>query len=114
MLAMIFSRVLLPEPLRPTMPKNSPLWTSKDTSRSAWSSRVEIFRSGWVTRSLSVSIRWSGTMKVLLSPRASSTTGPALAPVRVDRAAADGREAPSSVVSEAVMGVQVGRGSRAF
>ena len=29
MLAMIFSRVLLPEPLRPTIPKNSPWWTSK-------------------------------------------------------------------------------------
>ncbi len=31
MLDMILSSVLLPEPLRPTIPKNSPFLTSKET-----------------------------------------------------------------------------------
>src|ERR1035441_6968420 len=44
MLDMIFSRVLLPEPLRQTIPKNSPWWTSNDTSRSARSSRFGSFK----------------------------------------------------------------------
>jgi len=39
MLASSFSSVLLPEPLRPTMPKNSPWRISKETPRSAFRSR---------------------------------------------------------------------------
>src|SRR4051794_26409841 len=72
--ARIFSSVLLPEPLRPTMPKNSPSRTSKLMSRSARSSRCSTRAHGRVTRSLSESIRWSGMRKVLLTPRASMTT----------------------------------------
>ena len=41
--------MLLPEPLRPTIPKNSPWWTSKEMPRSARSSRYSIWRSGWMT-----------------------------------------------------------------
>ena len=46
MLARIFSRLLLPEPLRPTIPKNSPLRTSNETPLSACSSRCSIARQG--------------------------------------------------------------------
>src|ERR1035437_5839993 len=76
MLDMIFSRVLLPEPLRPTIPKNSPWWTSNDTSRSARSSRYSVRVSGWTARSLNESTRCSGIRKVLWTPRTSITTGP--------------------------------------
>src|SRR6266513_5022573 len=76
MLAMILSRVLLPDPLRPTIPKNSPRWMSNDTSRSAWSSRCSTRVKGWIARSLSVSTRCSGILNVLWIPRASITTGP--------------------------------------
>ena len=34
--AMHFSSVLLPEPFRPTIPKNSPLRTSREMSFIAW------------------------------------------------------------------------------
>ena len=46
--------VLLPEPLRPTMPKNSPFSTEKETPRSASRWSTSRLRKGWRTRSLSV------------------------------------------------------------
>src|SRR5919198_2900563 len=49
-----FSSVDLPEPLRPTMPKNSPRSTAKETSRSARSSSWPPRRNGGTARSLSV------------------------------------------------------------
>src|SRR5919197_4038335 len=49
-----FSSVDLPEPLRPTMPKNSPRSTAKETSRSARSSSWPARRKGCTARSLSV------------------------------------------------------------
>src|SRR6478672_4833284 len=76
MLDMIFSSVLLPEPLRPTMPKNSPWWTSKVTSRSAMSCRYSRRRSGCSARSLKLSIGCSGMRKALPTSRTSITTGP--------------------------------------
>jgi hypothetical protein len=75
MLDMIFSSVDLPEPLRPTIPKNSPLWTSKDTSRSAWSVLNSCRVSGFVTRSRSESTRCLGILKAFDTPRTSITTG---------------------------------------
>src|SRR6478735_68372 len=76
MLDMIFSSVLLPEPLRPTMPKNSPWWTSKVTSCSAVSCRYSRRRSGCSARSLKLSIGCSGMRKALPTSRTSITTGP--------------------------------------
>ena len=75
MLDMIFSSVLLPEPLRPTIPRNSPWWTSNETSRSARCSRYSIRRSGCVARSLNESTRWVGMRNVFSTPRTSMTTG---------------------------------------
>jgi hypothetical protein len=75
MLAMIFSSVLLPDPLRPTMPKNSPRWTSKDTPRSTCCSRKVVRRNGCTARSLSESTRCSGTRNVFSTSRTSITTG---------------------------------------
>src|SRR5919204_374691 len=75
MLDMIFSSVLLPEPLRPTIPKNSPWWTSKVTPRSARSSRKSPWRSGCRARSLKESTRCSGIRNVLRTSWTSMTTG---------------------------------------
>ena len=72
---MIFSSVLLPEPLRPTIPKNSPWWTSNEMSRSARCSRYSTRRNGCVARSLNESTRCSGIRNVFSTPRASITTG---------------------------------------
>ena len=75
MLARIFSRVLLPDPLRPTMPKNSPSWMSNETSCSARRMRCSRRANGCVARSLSESTCCSGIRNVLLTPRASTTIG---------------------------------------
>ena len=75
MLASIFSRVLLPEPLRPTMPKNSPWWISKETPSSARSSRTSPAENGCTTRSLSESTRWVGMRNVFFRSRASIASG---------------------------------------
>src|ERR1700741_583375 len=88
MLARIFSSVLLPEPFWPTMPKNSPLRTSKETSRSARSWRYSARLKGCVARSFNVSTRCSGTLNALLTPRASIATGasiPGIVAGTVDR-----------------------------
>src|SRR3954447_11676745 len=65
---MHFSSVLLPLPLRPTMPKNSPLAISKLTSWTAFSSLYSVERKGCRTRSLSVEYCWWGSRNVLLTP----------------------------------------------
>src|SRR5262249_39649095 len=49
-----FSSVLLPLPLRPTIPKNSPRNTSTLTSSTAWSTSNRRVRKGWSARSFSV------------------------------------------------------------
>src|SRR4051812_1560215 len=58
----------LPDPLRPTTPKNSPGSTRKETSRSARSSSSLARRSGWSIRSLSVWTRSRGMRKVFDTP----------------------------------------------
>src|SRR5436305_10758072 len=65
MLASSFSSVLLPEPLRPTIPKNSPWWISKETPSSARSSRYSRVANGRTTRSFSESTRCLGMRKDL-------------------------------------------------
>ena len=53
----------MPEPLRPTMPKNSPWRISKEMPSSAFSSRYSRGANGFTIRSLSESIRWVGIRK---------------------------------------------------
>src|SRR4051812_13936388 len=65
--AMHFSSVLLPEPLRPTTPKNSPAATLNETSRSAWKESYCVRRRGWSTLSLSVWTRSCGRWKLFES-----------------------------------------------
>ena len=65
MLASSFSSVHLPEPLRPTMPKNSPWRISKEMPSSARSSRYSRPANGWTARSFSESTRWVGIRKAL-------------------------------------------------
>ena len=55
--------MLLPLPLRPTMPKISPGWTSKLMSSSAEKLLYALPRTGRRTRSLSVCICCSGSRK---------------------------------------------------
>src|SRR4051794_18501511 len=61
---MHLSSVDLPEPLRPTMPKNSPCATSNDTPRSACRSSCPDESKGCRTRSLRVLTRRWGRRKV--------------------------------------------------
>ena len=70
----IFMSVLLPLPLRPTMPKNSPVRTSTETSRSACR-RSAPRAQGWTTRSFSVWTCSWGRRKALLTPRISMRLG---------------------------------------
>ncbi len=65
--AMHFSSVLLPLPLRPTIPKNSPWAMSKLMSWTACSSSYSVLRNGCSTRSLSVEYCWCGSLNVLLA-----------------------------------------------
>src|SRR5206468_2263608 len=58
---------------------------------------------GWVTRSLIVSIRWSGMRNVLHTPRASTTTGPAPAPALTGAPAPTTSTVSPSVVLEIAM-----------
>src|SRR4051794_32252627 len=67
-----FSSVLLPEPLRPTIPKNSPASTVNETSCSASNSDERSLRNGCSARSLSVCIRSVGIWKAL--PTSLTTT----------------------------------------
>src|SRR5919199_2985237 len=76
-----FSSVLLPEPLRPTIPKNSPGCTENETSRSATMSDPPRRRSGCSARSLSVCTRSLGMKKRFATPStrtAGSASGAAL------------------------------------
>src|SRR5680860_428356 len=90
MLARIFSRVLLPEPLRPTMPKNSPRSISKEMPSSARSSRKSRPEKGCTARSLSESTRWTGIRKDFFRSStwiASGTSGSTAAQRRTGAAA---------------------------
>src|ERR1700693_3359645 len=71
-----FSSVLLPLPLRPTIPKNSPGATANEMSFSACSCSWRERRSGCSARSLSVWLRSSGILKRLLTPWAASAGRP--------------------------------------
>src|SRR3954469_7328730 len=66
--AISLSSVLLPEPLRPTIPKNSPCSTWKPTSSTAvnWSNPER--RKGCSARSLSVCICSCGRLKCFETP----------------------------------------------
>ena len=66
--------VLLPQPLRPTIPKNSPRRTSKDTSCSACSRSKLRRRSGCTIRSLSVWICSRGRRNCLETPSTLTAT----------------------------------------
>src|SRR5215470_14181955 len=66
--AMIFSRVLLPDPLRPMMPTVSPALTSKLTASSTVSRRKWRGRNKANTCSRTVSRRTSGKENVLVTP----------------------------------------------
>ena len=66
--AISLSSVLLPEPLRPTIPKNSPWSTANETSRTASNSSKLSARNGWSARSLSVCICSCGRRNVFETP----------------------------------------------
>jgi len=68
-----FSKVLLPLPFRPAIPKNSPGATANDTSCSASKVRLLTFLRGCSARSLSVCRISSGTVKVFDTDRAATT-----------------------------------------
>src|SRR4051812_25306062 len=72
-----FSSVDFPEPLRPTMPKNSPSSTANETASSAWSFSWPIRRSGWSARSLIVWTRSCGRRNVFETP-STATAGRAV------------------------------------
>src|SRR5437016_6275791 len=76
--AMHLSSVLLPDPLRPTMPKNSPGGTANDTPLSASKRSWPVRRKGWSARSFSVWICSRGMLKVFDTP---STTTAGTPPV---------------------------------
>ena len=80
-----FSSVLLPLPLRPTMPKNSPWRTSKETSRKASSSLWRALARGCRMRSLSVVACWCGIEKVFESESTATAAG-RLGPAGVEAA----------------------------
>ena len=90
MLASSLSSVLLPDPLRPTMPKNSPWRISKETPSSACSWRKSREEKGRTMRSFSESTLWVGMRKDFSRSRTSIATGAWLrsrAAVEEDRAA---------------------------
>src|SRR5215210_2943931 len=73
--AMHLSNVLLPEPLRPTIPKNSPAPTSNDTPLSARKVSCSERRRGCSARSLNVWTRSLGSENVFETP-STTTAGP--------------------------------------
>src|SRR3954470_8934431 len=101
-----FSSVLLPEPLRPTMPKNSPGSTLNDTSRRATMSDPPRLRSGCSARSLRVCTRSRGMKNRFATPStrtAGSASGTALTPCE-----ASGAEACASAPSPRALIGEVG------
>src|SRR6185369_12721319 len=91
MLARIFNSVLLPEPLRPTMPKNSPLRTSKEITSRAFSSRKSRPAKGRTRRSLNESTRWVGMRKALRRSSTWIASGSPTAGARRRRSTGEGR-----------------------
>src|SRR3954452_16014301 len=94
--AMHFRSVDLPEPLRPTMPKNSPLGIANETPLRTFSSSYSLRRKGWRARSLSVCTWCFGMRNVFSSPSTSiavcrgSVRAAAPAPVAVPAGASSG------------------------
>src|SRR5215217_4725040 len=80
--AMHLRRVLLPDPLRPTMPKNSPGSTANDTSFRALKWSYDDRRNGCIARSLSVETRSCGIRNVFETPSTATAgvvaVGPAI------------------------------------
>src|SRR3954454_22613892 len=70
--AMSLSSVDLPDPFRPTIPKNSPFSTANETSRSACSTSLRVRRKGCSARSLSVWLTSRGISNFFETP--STTT----------------------------------------
>src|SRR3954452_4424923 len=92
-----FSSVLLPDPLRPTMPKKSPCSTWKETSRRATRSSALRRRSGCSARSLSVWTRSAG-MRKRLPTFSTRTAGSASArALTTDEASGRARRDPRSL-----------------
>src|ERR671936_1677340 len=77
MLARHFSSVDLPDPLRPTMPKNSPRSTAKETPCSARSSSCPARRNGCSASSLSVCTCSRGIRNALETSSATTAGGAA-------------------------------------
>src|SRR4051812_49039744 len=75
MLARILSSVLFPDPLRPTMPKNSPRRTSKEMPCRAWRSQYSWRSNGWTALSLKLVFRFLGIRNDLWMSTASMATG---------------------------------------
>ena len=73
---MHFNSVLLPLPLRPTIPKNSPWAISREMSLTACSSSYSVERNGCSARSFSVEYCWWGSRKVLLTFSTEIAAGP--------------------------------------
>jgi len=73
--AMILSNVLLPDPLRPTTPKNSPLPTSNESPRRTRSSRPGPRPLGLRRRSAKLETRSPRTWKLLVRSLTSIATG---------------------------------------
>src|SRR5918994_6334846 len=112
MLARIFSRVLLPEPFRPTIPKNSPRRRSNEIPRRAWSWRYSMRANGCTARSLNEVMRWLGIRNAFSTPLASITTGasaPGADAVTMSAVSAGSVETPADMGER----VRVGAGSGA-
>src|SRR5256886_768085 len=78
---MHLSSVLLPEPLRPTMPKNSPPRTAKETSLRASKRSNPVRRSGWSARSFSVWTCSRGMLNVFDTPSTTTAGAPSVEPL---------------------------------
>src|SRR3954468_9169051 len=77
--AMSLSSVDLPDPFRPTIPKNSPFSTANETSRSACSTSLRVRRKGCSARSLSVWLTSRGISNFFETPSTTTAfTGPNL------------------------------------
>src|SRR5437764_13766477 len=88
--AMHLSSVLLPEPFRPTMPKNSPGGTANETSLSASKRSWPVRRKGWSARSFSVWICSRGMLKVFDTPSTTTAGTPPVEALTRRNVAVDG------------------------
>src|SRR3954471_10412782 len=81
--AMSLSSVDLPEPLRPTTPKNSPFCTENDTSCSACSVSLRARRNGCSARSLSVWLTSCGISNFFETPSTTTEFTASNLPIRI-------------------------------